>query len=143
MTFGGALVDAQPLGDLSIRQTLADEVGDLLLSLGEARNGGLARWEFEKAVDLADKEVDVADIREMRSSRKLDQPRASDASRNQLALRQRCSTVVCSMERKCRSSDLSEAIDHVDVVAGSKEIRCHFRRRRLTLIFGKSSPGGR
>jgi hypothetical protein len=140
MPFGRALVDTQLLGDLSVRETLADEARDLSLSLGESWCSGPAcGWKTKEATDLAHKGINIADVWEMRSSRKLDQARTADTRGNQLALRQGRGAIIFSVEHQRGSANLAETIGHVDPVAPGKELRCHLRRRRLALVFGKRS----
>src|SRR5580658_7804956 len=144
VTFGRALVDAQTMSDLSIRQTFAYELRHLPLSGGETRNSGLTTTRKpEEAADLADKNVDVADIGEMRPARKFDQASICDVRGNQLALLQGSGAVVIAVQHKCRRSDISQAIDHIDLVASDEEPGRHLRRRSVALIVGKSSPGRR
>ena len=140
MPFGRALVDTQLVGNLSVREPLADQARDLSLSLGQSWYSGPAcGWKTKEATDLAHQGIDVADIWEMRSSGKLDQARTVNPRGNQLALRQRCSAIVLSVEHQRGSSNLVETVGHVDLVAPLEEVRCHLRRRRLALILGKCS----
>ena len=130
MTFGGSFVDTQPLSDISIRHALADEVSHLLLPLGQSRNGGLAqRWELEEATDLPDEGINITDIGKMRSSREFDQTRTFDARCDELALLQRCGAIVSAVEQKGWSSDVLEAIQHVNFVTGEKKFGGGLRRR--------------
>ncbi len=130
MTFSGSFVDTQPLSDISIRHALADEICHLLLPLGQSRNGSLAqRWELEEATDLANESIYITDVGKMRSSRKFNQPRTFDARCDELALLQRCGAVVSTVQHKGWSSDVPEAIQHINFVAGDKKLGGGLRRR--------------
>jgi len=140
--FGGTLIDPELLCDVSIRQTLTDEVRHLFLSLRKGRSGGLAeQGKAKEATDLADQSIHITDIGEMRSSGEFDQASTFDARGDELALLQRSGTVPLAVKHQRRSGDVFEAIDHVDLVAGEKEFGRRFRRRRLTLIISKDGAG--
>lgn len=63
VTFRRAFIDAEPMSDLPVGQTLADQVCHLTLSSRESRNSGLAKCgKPEKATDLADQGVDGTDV---------------------------------------------------------------------------------
>jgi len=140
MPFGRTLVDPELSGDLSIREPLADEESDLGLSLGQGWSSGPASVrKTEKTADLADEGIDVADEREMRSSRESDEARAFDTRSDELALLQWSGAIIFSVQHQRWRCNLIESIGHVHFVTPDEELRCRLCRGRLALVLGESS----
>jgi hypothetical protein len=140
MPLGGAFVDSQLLGNLSVREPVANQTSDLGLPLGQDRSSSTSTGrKTEKVANLPHERINVADEGEMRPSWELNEARTFDTRRDQLALRQRGRTITFSVEHQGRSSDLVKTVGHVDVVAADEELRRGLSRGGLALILSQRS----
>ena len=141
MTFGGPFVDHQPFTDLAVRQAIGHQRSDLSLPAGQLHRGCAAKaWQAEERPDGREQRVDVADVRQVRTSGQDRELGSGDRGGHQPRLLDGRGPVVLAVHDQGLGAHALQRVGDVDAITELEQRGGGRRGRCLTLIVGERSP---